>query len=248
MSRVESLLLAADPLEVFPPAPALADRIEIALRRRRRTRRRLTLLAVASLAALALAVLSPTGRSALSPWFGIGGVRIERTDELPAADYRRRPDLGRRVSVEQARALVPYRLRVLPRARVGRPTAVYFRGPSSHMVTFVCGSLERPRLLLSQWRLGPDHFQKVLPRTAPVEHVMVGAGAGYWVRDAHAIFYLGPQGEEHRERLQLSAPALVWVEHSTSFRLEANVSRTRAPARSSWPAPCVRDRSSLRPV
>jgi hypothetical protein len=231
MSRLEDLLLVADPQEVFPATPALDVRIERTLARRRRSRWNLALIAAVGVAAVAVgALVSPSARSAFSSWLRIGGVTIERRDEPPAVDYRRRPELGERVTLAEARALVPYRLRVLPERRVGAPTAVYIRRRPRGlgMVTLVYGSLERPRLLLSQWRGARYGFLKVLPHGAPAEAVSLGFGVGYWVPRAHAFHYTGPDGAMYEERFYLSAPALVWAERVTTFRLEADVSRAEA--------------------
>jgi hypothetical protein len=96
------------------------------------------------------------------------------------------------------------------------------------MVTLVYGSLERPRLLLSQWRGAPYGFLKVLPHGVPAEPVSLGFGVGYWVPRAHALRYTGPDGTMHEEGFYLSAPALVWAERVTTFRLEADISRSEA--------------------
>jgi hypothetical protein len=230
VSRVEDLLLLADPLDVFPPAPALDGRIETALRRRRLRRRSLAVAAAAAVCAALVGAVSPAARSAFVSWIEFGGTRIERTDELPAAGYRTgTPDLGERVTLAEARRRVPYPLRMLPPSLVGSPSAVFVRrSPPGDMVTFVYGALDRPRLLLSQWQAGPDFFAKFVPLSTPVEHVLAGDNIGYWVSRAHGIVYLGPDGREHREGLYLSSPALLWSDRSQFFRLEADVSRERA--------------------
>ena len=226
MSRLEDLLVVADPHEVFPPTPALDVRVERALTRRRR--RNVVLIAAVIVAAVTLAALaSPSARSALSSWFRIGGVTIEQRDELPPVDYRRRPGFGERLTLEQARAIAPFHVRVLPADRLGAPTAVYIRRAPG-MVTLVYGSPERPRLLLSQWRGARYGFLKVLPHGTAAEPVSLGFGVGYWVPDAHAFHYNGPDGGMYEERFYLSAPALVWAERVTMFRLEGEMSRAEA--------------------
>jgi len=224
MSRLEDLLLVADPDEVFPPTPALHRRVESTLARRR-GRRNLVLVAAVIVAAVMVAALtSPSTRSALSSWLRIGDVTIEQRDELPSVDYRLRPDFGKRVTLEQARTMVPFHVRVLP-MRLGAPTAVYVR---DGMVTSVYGSPGRPRLLVSQWRGARYGFMKVLPHGTAAEPVSLGFGVGYWVPDAHAFHYNGPDGAMYEERFYLSAPALVWAERVTMFRLEGELSRDEA--------------------
>ncbi len=230
MSRLENLLLVADPDEVFPPTPALHVRVESSLARRR-SRRNLVLIAAVIVAAVTFAALaSPSARSALSSWLRIGGVTIEQREELPPVDYRRRPDFGERVTLEQARAIAPFHVRVLPENRLGAPTAVYVRrSPRAVvMVTSVYGSPGRPRLLLSQWRGARYGFLKVLPHGTAAEPVSLGFGVGYWVPEAHAFHYNGPDGAMYEERFYLSAPALVWAERVTMFRLEGELSRAEA--------------------
>jgi hypothetical protein len=226
MSRLDDLLLVADPHEVFPRTPALDSHIERVLRRRRRSRWNLVLVVAATVAAVAVAALaSPAARSALSSWLRIGGVTIEQRDELPPVDYQRRPDFGKRVTLEQARAIAPFHVRVLPESRLGAPSAVYVR---HGMVTSIYGSPERPRLLVSQWRGARYGFLKVVPSGTAAEPVSLGFGVGYWVPEAHAFHYNGPDGGMYEERFYLSAPALVWAERVTMFRLEGDVSRAKA--------------------
>ena len=227
MSRLEDLLVVADPYEVFPPTPALDVHVERALTRIRR-RRNVVLIAAVIVAAVTLAALaSPSARSALSSWLRIGGVTIEQRDELPPVDYRGRPDFGERVTLEQARAIAPLHIRVLSEGRLGAPTAIYIRRTPG-MVTLVYGSTERPRLLLSQWRGARYGFIKVLPHGTAAEPVSLGFGVGYWVPDAHAFHYNGPDGGMFEERFYLSASALVWAERVTMFRLEGEISRAEA--------------------
>jgi hypothetical protein len=229
MSRLDDLLLVADPNEVFPATPALDSRIESALRRRRRSRWNLVLVAAVIVAAVAAAALaSPSARSAFSSWLRIGGVTIEQRDELPPVDYQRRPDLGERVTLEQARAIAPFHVRVLPASRLGSPAAVYVRRRPVTMVTVIYGSPQRPRLLVSQWRGARYGFLKVLPHGTAAEPVSLGFGVGYWVPEAHAFHYNGPDGGIYEVRFYLSAPALVWAERVTMFRLEGDVSRDEA--------------------
>ena len=117
------------------------------------------------------------------------------------------------------------RLRVLPESRLGAPSAVYVR---HGMVTSVYGSPERPRLLVSQWRGARYGFLKVLPHGTAAEPVSLGFGVGFWVPEAHAFHYNGSDGGMYEERFYLSAPALVWAERVSMFRLEGEVSRAEA--------------------
>jgi hypothetical protein len=86
---------------------------------------------------------SPGARSTLLRWLQIGGVRIERVEDLPVVDVRYVPSFGDRVSLAQAQRLVRFRI-LLPRVGdLGDPDKVYVRDePSSGAVTLL-GNVSR---------------------------------------------------------------------------------------------------------
>lgn len=218
----------------YPPTPDLTEAVARRLKARPPRRRRSYLvvaLAVAALAAGAVLAASPGARSTLLRWLQIGGVRIERVEDLPVVEVRYTPYFGDRVSLAQARRLVRFRI-LLP--RVGdfdEPDEVYVRDkPSSRAVTLLYGSLERPRLALSQWRGVTIEavLLKVVGAGTRVEHVVVNGAPGVWMEGAPHLVVTLADGREYWETLYLAGPVLIWEGEGRSFRLEADLSREDA--------------------
>jgi hypothetical protein len=231
VNGVERVLERADPRWVFPATPSLDDAVlaRIAAPPRRHVRRRWVVAAVAA-AVLVLAAATVAGRSVVD-WIGLGGtVELRWADELPATSARRPFHFGRRVTLERARELAPYRLRVPSVDDLDRPTAVYHRQfPPGDMVTFVYEAEGRPRLILSQWQSRASRFEKVLPHATAVVPVDVAGSRGLWVGGGgHAVYYRAVDDTFPRERFALAAHTLIWRRGRVSYRLEAAISRAEA--------------------
>ena len=139
-----------------PGDAAARGRVERAVaqahpRRRARPRRRslrpfAVALAVVLVAALGVLAFSPGARSAFLELFDIRGASVSRVEQLPeVAPIERAELLGVRVPLAKARRQAGFEL-----AGLGEPDAVYLRGDGLRHVVY--GSIERPRLLLSQVR------------------------------------------------------------------------------------------------
>ena len=230
MNGVESLLERSDPRWVFPETPALDAPVlaRIAVAPRRRVRRRWVVAAVAA-AVLVLAAAAVAGRSVVD-WLGLGSVDIRWADELPPTSARRPFHFGGPVTLERARELAPYRLRVPSVDDLDEPTAVFHRQfPPGDMVTFLYEADGRPRLVLSQWRSRVSRFEKVLPHETEVVAVDVGGAPGVWIGGGgHAVYYRAIDDTFPRERFALAAHTLVWRRGQVSYRLEAAISRAEA--------------------
>ena len=229
MTDLERLLAQIDPTEVFPVTPGIDAAVEIrVLRLAGRRRRRRPLLLAAALVALALvaAIAVPAARTSFLDWLRIGGVGIERRELPPPAAVRAGPLPGRPVTLAAAREAAPFP--VLVPERLGPPDAVLLQRRPDVMVTLVYGSLEQPRLILSQWRSEALRYWKVLPMTARMEHTGVAGARAMWIPRAHALGYQRLGGGGLEEPFRLSAPALVWVRDELTYRLEARLTRPEA--------------------
>jgi hypothetical protein len=218
----------------FPPTPDVADSVVARLGEREQRRfppaRALAFAAAAAVAAVgALFVASPDARSTVADWFGVGGVRIVRADDLPEVTVRRPPLYGRPVTLAEAERLTPYRI-LLPDGDE-RPDHVFLREPPpGGIVTLVWGSRFRPRLAISQWvgeTLEPVYL-KVLPRGTREQFVAVDGGAGVWLDEApHVVYTHGTDGGEYVDNVYLAGNTLIWQQgrglRARSFRLEADV-------------------------
>jgi hypothetical protein len=210
----------------FPPTPALTERARLRLPARPDPRSRVpTRWLVVAVAALVLV----GGAVAATLLDAVPGVRFRHVERLPAVALVQPLDAGRPVSVAEAERLIPFSL-LLPTglSEVGR----YFldRDAAGKAVfTAVYGDGAHAGLVLTQWSGGPVLFDKLLGYRARTEYVEVGRAPGIWIEGAeHAVFYLGLSGHEHRLAGRLAGNVLVWQRNEVSYRLEADVGRSRA--------------------
>lgn len=194
--------------------------------------RRTLVLALALLAlAIGVAFAVPPARSAILRWFGLEHVRVVHVEELPPTRRVAASDLGDRTSVAEAQRRVGFRLRRLP----GRaPDSVYIRPVSNGFrVTLVYGSVERPRLLLGEFRgTGTDEYvEKYVASGTKVERVRVDGNPGIWFSGApHALLYMDPEypRQVYTDVALLAGNTLVWQDGAVTFRLEAKLTKRDA--------------------
>ena len=236
MSDLEQRLDALAAELAYPVTPDLVPAVLARLERRRHfVWRRPLVVALATLVVVFVGVVavSAGARSAIRDLFDIGGVTIERVDELPTTPTRTQPFFGERVTLEEAQRVAEFRI-LRPRgAGLDEPDEVYYRDfPSGGAVTLLHGSLSRPRLALTQW-LGQSVapvVKKVVPGETRVERTLVSGRPAVWLSGApHEVVSFGRGGQEaYPERLYLAGNVLVWERNGRAFRLEADVGRERA--------------------
>jgi hypothetical protein len=220
----------------FPPTPDLSLRVRERIAAERPPRRsflpaRRTLVIALALLAVAVGALMavPGTRAAILEFFGVRGVAIERVETLPTVPKNVDLNLGERVTLERARELAPFDV-VVPRA-LGDPDEVYFSDfPAGGMVSFVYGSSEEPRALLTQFEatLG-ETFLKKIEATTKVEHVGVNDQPGVYLSGApHVFAFLDANGQYQEETVRLVGNVLLWEDRPLTLRLEADVSRDEA--------------------
>jgi hypothetical protein len=188
----------------------------------------LPVLAVAAGAVMAV----PQTRAAILEFFHLRGVTIERVDELPAVPLSPGVDrlfLGEEVTLGEARDLAAFGI-VVPEA-LGQPDSVYFQdSPPGGMVSFVYGSVEEPRALLTQFSATVDRviYKKVAANTK-VEPVTVAGEPGFFLSgDPHQFSYFDRNLAFREERVRLVGNTLLWERGSVTLRLEADVSKADA--------------------
>jgi hypothetical protein len=212
MPDLERGLRALGESIVFPPTPDLAASVRARLPERAPTMwpRRLVLVAAVLGAAVIAGLAIPQARSAILRVFGVGAVRVEYVDELPAVEPEARLDLGPEISAEDA----PFRL--LASALLGEPDGVYASG---NVVTLLYGSPDHVRLLVTQIGgrvLRPDVVKKVVGTTTNTDFVSIGglAEQALWIEGAPHILSL-PNAPE-----RLAANTLIWTQGERTMRLE----------------------------
>jgi hypothetical protein len=218
----------------LPPTPDIAS----AVRRRLAEepaprawfpRRRTLAIALAVLAAAIGAVMAvPPARTAVLEWLGIKGVTIVRVDKLPAVEPRD-PELGERVSLEEARRLAGYRVLVPTLDGVGAPDEAYATPLGvDRQVSFVWRGPDGIRLLMTQFR-GVAMAEKMVGPGTDAVAVDVDGYPGVWFGGAeHFFVYRDSQGEPREETLRLVGNALVWQRGELLLRLEGDLSKEQA--------------------
>jgi hypothetical protein len=195
--------LAASVRDAFPSRPPAPRRLRPAL----------VLAIVVAVGVLAGLAVSPA-RTAILRFFGIGSVRVELVDELPAVEPGAPLVLGSEIAPAEA----PFRISVP--AVLGAPDAVYASG---NVVTLLYGSPDRVRLLVTEMgysALLPRAAKKLVTGTTAVRFVEIPGtpGPAVWI-----------EGEPHVLELpgapaRLAGNTLVWVpQEGRTYRIEGQV-------------------------
>jgi hypothetical protein len=222
----------------FPPTPDLASAIRGRLQTqlvRAATRRSLFRRAPSADAgkwrrpvAVALAVLVvaigavlavPPARTAILDWLGLRGVSIVRVDELPPTPAVERLDLGRQVTLEEARRAAPWML-----VPDDEPDSVYI-GPGN--VSLLWGTPDRVRLLLTEFR-GQALIEKLIEPGTRVERVTVDGKPGAWLDQPHVVIFKDPRGIVRQNEGRLAGKTLLWQHGEVTLRLEGDLSKEEA--------------------
>jgi hypothetical protein len=216
---------------------------------------------VAALLLIAIAgglVLFPQARNAIADRLGLHGVLIRWVDQAPTPE----PSpvgtpllLGRRVSLDDARAAVDFPVGVPASAGFNAPQEIYLlEQDHGAMVSFVYPA--GPGLpasdetgvgaLLTQFEgeADRDMIEKGLlndgARETHLEAVTVGGEPGFWISGApHTYFVVCYDGGKCRqERYRLAGNVLIWEQDGVTLRLESALPREDALAiAESLPAP-----------
>jgi hypothetical protein len=200
--------------------------------------------AAAVLAALAVTMAaSPSARSAILEWLGLRSVKIER--KAPTATPVPRTsqlgaglDLGRSVTLEEARRTAGFRVRV-PSA-LPAPDAVWFRDPPppGGRVSLIYkpqpGITRSPQtgtgLLVSEWRATVGEVVRKAAGAARLERLTVAGDPAYFISGApHGVAWVDENGEVAYENQRLAGNTLL-VERSDGLllRVEGRLSRAAA--------------------
>ena len=230
MTELEQRLEAAVGAYPFPPTPSLRESVvrDLPGRPGRPWPKVGLAVGLAALAVALTAVFSPSARSAFRDWFDfIPGVHVERVEKLPPSARISAFDLGRRVSLDEARREARFALR-LPKG-VGKPSRVFVDrdGAGGVAVTAVYGS----SLVLTEWRSNHIFFYKLLGPGTSTEIADVHGVDALWLTGGdHAVFYRGADDVEYQRDGRLAGNVLLWQQGRTGYRLEARIPLSRALA------------------
>jgi hypothetical protein len=190
--------------------------------------RRPALLAAAALAAVlavaATLAAAPGVRARVEHWLGIGAVRVERVERLPATGPGRELGLGRHTTLAGARRVA--RVRVPAVAALGPPDAVYAdpRDGGASLVWRARAGLPAAGngvgALLTVLPGGDVQLvKKLLGAGTSVTAVDVGGGLGVFIAGAPHVV-VPPN--------RLAGNTLLWVRGETTYRLETALGRRAA--------------------
>jgi hypothetical protein len=238
MSELELALVDLGRRIEFPPTPELAPRVRTRLAAGRAprapfTRRHTLALAFALLAVAIGAVMAvPQTRAAILEFFHLRGVAIERVEELPTVSTQQdfnKLFVGEPVSLAEARRRADFEV-VVPEA-LGDPDGIYYQEtPPGGMVSFVYGTLEQPRALVTEFHATvKDVILKKAAADTEIEAVNVDGEPGYWLSgEPHDFSYLDENGEFRQELVRLAGNTLLWERGPLTLRLEADVPKAQA--------------------
>ncbi|HEX9351845.1 MAG TPA: hypothetical protein VF877_11295 [Gaiellaceae bacterium] len=213
----------------FPPTPDLASGVRRRLAERRRIWwQRPLVIALAVLGVAIGAVLAvPPARTAVLDWLGIRGARITRVEKLPPAPAVGNLDLGRRITLREARRRAPWLL--VPSAeRVGAPDLVSFSAAiPGGKITLLWGTRRDVHLLLTEFR-GEAFIEKLVEPGAKVELLQVDGSRGAWVGGSHVLVYRDRNGLVREDTSRLAGKTLLWQRGEVTLRLEGDFSKQEA--------------------
>jgi hypothetical protein len=207
-------------------------------------------IAVAALALLVLAagivVATPGAREAVARRLGILGIEIHQGGPAPtvtaptgttAAGPSGTLGLGRRVSLEQARAGVSFRLLVPSQPGFERPDAVYLSdevpGGRVDLVYLPrpglpASAFTNVGLLITEFQ-GAPLVGKFVKAGTRIEQVVVAGERGYWLGgEPHELVYQDRNGVLRQETARLAGSTLIWTQGPVTLRLEGQVSKQQA--------------------
>jgi len=213
----------------FPPTPDLAPGVRRRLgdRRRMRWQRPLVIaLAVLGVAIGAVLAVQPA-RTAVLDWLGIRGARITRVEKLPPAPALGNLDLGRRITLAEARRRAPWLL--VPSAEgVGAPDLVARSAQvPGGKITLLWGTRRDVHLLLTEFR-GEAFIEKLVQPGAKVELLQVDGSPGAWLGGSHVLMYRDRDGRIRDDTARLAGKTLLWQRGAVTLRLEGDFSREEA--------------------
>ncbi len=189
------------------------------------------MLVAVALAGVALAgVLAvPSARTAILDWLGVGGVEVRFVDELPAVPLARELDLGDRVSLDEARRAADFRV-LVPPASLGDDPVVYLRDPpAGGMVSFLYGSPEDTKLLISQFRGDYEPFiTKFVESSATSTSRIVAGVPALWLEGAHLVVYRDSDGLFIEEATRLARNVLLLERDGVTYRIEGALDEEEA--------------------
>ena len=223
MAELETALRQLAGEVAYPPTPDLASAIRGRLERPQRWRRPVAIaLTVVAAVATGAAFAVPQARTAILDWLGLRNVSVMRVDKLPNVPASGRLDLGRQVTLDEAKRRAPWLL-----VPDDKPDSVYVNeSVPGGKVSLLWGTPSNVRLLLTELS-GQSYIEKVIESDATVERVQIGSG-GAWFQGPHVVMFQDRNGNFHDNRARLAGNTLVWQDGEVTLRLEGRLTKAEA--------------------
>ena len=228
-SELELQLRALGAEVDFPAEPDLRAAVREHVARRRFGRRRWLAVALAVLVVAIAGVLAvPSARTAIKDWLGFGAVKFQFVDDLPARRVSNELDLGVPITLRDAQVRAAFRIAVPP-GDLGKP-AIYVRNPPrGAMVSFLYGTPQQARLIVSELRADFHPFlQKTLAQTSTAESVNVNGREGWWLTGSHFVEYADAAGRFGGAPARLAGRVLLWMKGPVLYRIEGPLTKQQA--------------------
>jgi hypothetical protein len=210
MSELERKLSALGADLEWPETPAFSLRLDAApVPRAARWRRPLVVAIALVVVAIGIAFAVPPARSAILDFLHLGGVTIERTSTLPAAEERPLgEELGRRVSYDEAQRILGGPI-LLPDVE-GRPQLYEREGAISAVL-----AAPGPVLVTQLRPLGGGTLLKKVAGLSTVEDAQIDEQLhGIWIAgEQHVVFWLTAPP-------RLAGNVLLWERDGVTYRIE----------------------------
>ncbi len=231
MSTLETRLLELGAELEFPTTPDLSGAVQGRIAFRVPWwRRRVLLVAAATIVVAAAGVLAvPPARTAVLEWLGIRGVEIRPIAELPPGPIATELDLGEQISLAEVSNRVLFRP-VPPPSGLGEEPLIYLRRPpAGGMVSYLYGTPERARLLISQFRADYRPFiGKFVGEDTTARTAEVGGSPALWLGGTHFIVYREDDGTLVEESTRRARNVLLWRHRGLTLRVEGALGETEA--------------------
>jgi hypothetical protein len=228
MTELEQALVSLGVELDVPPTPNFAGTVRARIVRRRAARRWLVVAFAVAVVGVGIAMAVPDARSAILRFFGIGSVKIERVDTLPAS--RQAPvtaGLGPARTRAEAEQIAGFRM-VLPGFKSAPPSRYYaIRGA---LIATVIRHGPTPVLLTELKGEQTWLSKKLVDPNTRVEPARVDVYDGLFLSGGrHVLLYEVANGTEVRQlATRFAGNVLLWSDGTRTYRLEGRVSRDEA--------------------
>jgi len=228
MTELEQALVSLGRELDVPPTPNLAGTVRARIARRRAARRLFVVAFAVAVVGAGIAMAVPDARSAILRFFGIGSVKIERVDTLPAS--RHAPvtaGLGPARTRAEAEQIAGFRM-VLPGFKSAPPLRYYaIRGA---LIATVIRSGPTPVLLTELKGEQTWLSKKLVDPNTRVEPARVDVYDGLFLSGGrHVLLYQSARNGEIRQvTTRFAGNVLLWSDGNLTYRLEGRLSRDEA--------------------